>query len=103
MNIIRDIPFVYHKQSPHELVFGQVLNISHFKKIGSVVYILISSPQKIKMESQRRLGVYVGFDSSYFISYLEPLTGDIFTARYVDCHFDESVFPSLRRIMFCTS
>ena len=27
--------------------------------------------------------------------YLEPLTGDVFTARFVDCHFNESVFPSL--------
>ncbi|XP_074373665.1 uncharacterized protein LOC141714014 [Apium graveolens] len=26
---------------------------------------------------------------------LEPLTGDVFTARYADCHFDESIFPTL--------
>ena len=27
--------------------------------------------------------------------YLEPLTGDLFTAPFTDCHFDETVFPSL--------
>jgi hypothetical protein len=27
--------------------------------------------------------------------YLEPLTGDIFKARFEDCHFDENIFPSL--------
>ena len=30
------------------------------------------------------------------IRYLEPLTGDLFTARFPDCPFDETFFPSLR-------
>ena len=47
------------------------------------------------MGLQRRLGIYVGFDSPSIIIYLEPFTGDIFTARFADCHFNESVFPSL--------
>ena len=47
------------------------------------------------MGPQRRLGVYVGFDSPSIIKYLEPLTDDVFTARFADCHFNESVFPSL--------
>ncbi|XP_026416591.1 uncharacterized protein LOC113312031 [Papaver somniferum] len=47
------------------------------------------------MGPQRRLGFYVGFDSSSVIRFLEPLTGDIFKARFADCHFDESNFPSL--------
>ena len=37
----------------------------------------------------------MGFDSPSIIRYLEPLTGDMFTARFADCHFDETVFPSL--------
>ncbi|KAM2757165.1 hypothetical protein PS2_018946 [Malus domestica] len=45
--------------------------------------------------SLRRLGIYVGFDSPSIIRYLEPLTGDMFTTRFTDCHFDEIVFPSL--------
>jgi len=47
------------------------------------------------MGPQRRLGIYIGFDSPSIIRYLEPLTGDIFKARFEDCHFDENIFPSL--------
>ena len=47
------------------------------------------------MGPQRRLGIYVGFDSPSIIRYLEPLTSDLFKARFNDCHFNESVFPPL--------
>ena len=40
-------------------------------------------------------GIYVGFHSTSIIQYLEPLTGNLFTARFANCHFDESVFPPL--------
>ncbi|WOH01979.1 hypothetical protein DCAR_0521366 [Daucus carota subsp. sativus] len=94
-SIIRIRPSVYHKQSPQELVHGQVPNISHLKVFGCAVYVPISPPQRTKMGPQRRIGIYVGFDSPSIIRYLEPLTGDVFTARYADCHFDESMFPTL--------
>ena len=29
------------------------------------------------------------------IRFLKPLTGDHFTASFADCHFDETIFPSL--------
>ena len=45
------------------------------------------------MGPQRRLGIYVGFESPSIIKYLEPLMGDIFTARFAACQFDELVFP----------
>lgn len=44
------------------------------------------------MEPQRRMGIYVGYESQSIIKYLEPTTGDLFTARFANCHFDESVF-----------
>ena len=47
------------------------------------------------MGPQCRLGIYVGFLSASIIHYLEPLTGNLFTAHFADCHFDESVFPPL--------
>ncbi|XP_074355978.1 uncharacterized protein LOC141695644 [Apium graveolens] len=94
-NIIRIRPSAYHKQSSQELVLGEVPNISHLKVFGCAVYVPISPPQRTKMGPQRRIGIYVGFDSPSIIRYLEPLTGDIFTARYVDSHFDESMFPKL--------
>ena len=52
-------------------------------------------PQRTKMGPQRGLGIYVGFDSPFIIRYLEPLTRDVFTVRFADCHFKESVFPPL--------
>ena len=38
-----------------------------------------------------------GFGGFFFsiIRYLEPLIGDVFTARLADCQFDETVFPPL--------
>ena len=27
--------------------------------------------------------------------YLEPQTGDVFTTRFADCHFNEEDFPAL--------
>ncbi|XP_018460962.1 uncharacterized protein LOC108831968 [Raphanus sativus] len=48
------------------------------------------------MGPQRRLGIYVGYTSPSIIRYLEPVTGDMFTARFPDCHFNEDEFPALR-------
>ena len=55
----------------------------------------IAPPQRTKMGPQRRLGIYVGYNSPSIIRFLEPLTGDLFTAKFMDCHFDETQFPSL--------
>ena len=41
------------------------------------------------------MGIYVGYESLSIIKYLEPQTEDIFTSRFADCHFDETVFPAL--------
>ena len=56
----------------------------------------IAPPQKTKMGPQRRLGIYVGYNSSSIIRYLECLTDDLFIAKFADCHFDEKNFPSMR-------
>jgi hypothetical protein len=42
-----------------------------------------------------KLGIYVGYQSLSIIKYLEPLIGDLFTARYADCIFDEDHFSAL--------
>ena len=47
------------------------------------------------MGPQRRLRIYVGYESPSIIKYLEPSTGDLFMTRFADCHFDESIFPTL--------
>ena len=59
------------------------------------MYVPIPPPQRAKMGPQRRLGIYVGYESPSMIKYLEPTTRDLFTARFVDCHFNESNFPIL--------
>ena len=47
------------------------------------------------MGPQRRLVIYIGFESPSIIRYLEPLTGDMFTNRFTDCRFDETLFSKL--------
>ena len=41
------------------------------------------------------MGIYVGYDSLSIIRYLEPLTCNLFTSRFANCHFYETVFQSL--------
>jgi len=94
-SLIRIRPTNYHKFSPLQLVLGQEPNLSHLRIFGCAVYVPIAPPQRTKMGPQRRVGIYVGYESPSIIKYLEPLTGDLFTARFADCHFDESVFPAL--------
>ena len=55
----------------------------------------MAPPQRSELGPQRRLDIYVGFNSPSIIGYLEPVIGDVFTARFADCHFDENVFPPL--------
>ena len=47
------------------------------------------------MGPQRRLGIYVGFDSLFVIKYLESLTYNVFTTYFANCHFTDSVFSTL--------
>ncbi len=41
------------------------------------------------------MGIYVQYLSSSIIEYLEPLTGNLLTARYADCIFNEEHFLAL--------
>ena len=88
-------PTAYHDSSPLELVRGDPPRISHLRKFGCAVYIPISPPQRTSMGPHRKLGIYVGYQSPSIIKYLEPLTGDLFTARFADCIFNEEHFPAL--------
>ncbi|KAJ0458101.1 putative RNA-directed DNA polymerase [Helianthus annuus] len=93
--LIRLRPTADHEYSPLQLVSGREPNLSHLKIFGCAVYVPISPPQRTIMGPQRRLGIYIGFNSPSIIKYLEPLTGDMFTARFADCEFNETVFPVL--------
>ena len=77
------------------MTFGQEPNISHLRIFGCAIYVPIAPHQCTKMGPQRRLRIYVGFETPSIIRYLEPLTGDVFTARFADCQFNEVVFLTL--------
>ena len=94
-SLIRIRPTSYHEDSPSQLVLGKQPNISHLRVFCCAFHVPIASTQRTKMGPQRTLGIYVGFDSLSIIRYLEPLTGDVFRARFADCHFNETVFPPL--------
>lgn len=48
-----------------------------------------------KMSLQKRLVIFIGYESPSIIKYLKPLTEDLYMARYVDCHFNESIYTIL--------
>ena len=88
-------PTTYHEYSFSQLVLGKQPNIYHLQIFGCVVYVLITPTQRIKIGLQRRLEIYVDFDSPFIIIYIEPLIEDVFIAHFMDCYFNENVFPSL--------
>ena len=83
------------KETPYELLNGTAPSVTHLRTFGCAVYIPIPPPNITKMGPRRRLGIYIGFDSASKIRYLDPTTGSLYFARFEDCIFDESVFPTL--------
>jgi hypothetical protein len=94
-DLIQLRPTAYHTTFPLQLVHGNPPSISHLRKFGCATYVPISPPQRTTMGPHRKLGIYMGYQSPSIIKYLEPLTGDLFTARYADCIFSEDHFPAL--------
>ena len=94
-SLVQIRPTTYQKYSTLQLAFGHPPNVLHFRIFCCAVYVPTAPPQRTKMGPQRRLEIYVGVDSPSIFRYLEPLTDDIFKARFEDCHFDENIFPSL--------
>jgi hypothetical protein len=72
--LIRIRPTSYHASSPLQLVHGKEPNISHLRTFGCPVYVPIAPPKRTKMGPQRRLGIYVGYESPSIIKYLKPST-----------------------------
>ena len=94
-NLIRFRPTVNQDLSPLHLTSSYQPNISHLCVFCCGVYVLIAPTHRTKMGHQRHLGIYVSFQSSSIIKYLESLIGEVFSARFADCHFDEKIFPPL--------
>ena len=81
--------------SPLQLVLGYQPNISHLRVFGCAVYVPLAPTHRTKLGPQRRLSIYVGFQSSSIVNYIELLTGEVFSARFADFHFNENVFLPL--------
>lgn len=79
------------------MVTGYGSDVSQLRIFSCVVCVPIAPPHRTKMGLHRRLPIYVGYEFATIVRYIESLTCDLFTARFVDCHFDEAVFPSLGR------
>jgi hypothetical protein len=76
-------------------VIGYETNISHLHIFECAIYVPITLLQRTKMGPKRQMCTYVRFESSTIILYVELLIGNLFTSRFADCYFDETVFPSL--------
>ena len=94
-NLFHFRPTTNQDLSPLHPTLGYQPNSSHLRVFSCGVYVLIAPTHRNKMGPQRRLDIYVGFQSSSIIKYLKPLTGEVFTTRFANCHFDENVFLPL--------
>ena len=94
-HLIRLRPIANHDLSPLQLAKGYQPNISHLRIFSCAVYVPIAPTHRPKLGPQHRLGIYVDFQSTYIINYIESLTGEVFTTRFTNCHFDENIFPPL--------
>ena len=93
MNLICFRPIANQALLPLHLTLGYQPNISHLRGFGCGVYVPITPTHRTKISPQRRLSIYVGFQSSIIIKYLKPLTCEVFTSRFANCHFDENFLP----------
>jgi hypothetical protein len=82
-------------ESPHQLLNGEKPSVKHLRIFGCGVYTPIPNPKRSKLGIQQSLGIYVGYESPSIVKYLEPSTGKMFRARFLDCVFDETSFPKV--------
>ena len=96
MNIFNFFWSRFSKIIIHLTVSNQIHNLSKTKiTIHGNNKFKVLHTHRTKLGPQRRLDIYVGFQSSSIINYIEPLTSEVFTARFAYCHFNEDVFLPL--------
>ena len=93
--LLRYRPTLLNDFSPLELLSGQKPDVSHFRVFGCQVWVPIVEPKRITISHYRIENVYVGFDSPNVIRYLIPSIGVLHKARFQNCKFDETTFPSV--------
>ncbi|KAM2133213.1 hypothetical protein ACFX1R_003338 [Malus domestica] len=92
--LVRLRPTATQPHSLLQLVTGYEPDVLHLRVFGCAIYVPIAPSLSTKMGHQRKMGIYVGYDSPSIVRYLKPLTEDLFTTRFADCHFDETIFSS---------
>ncbi|KAI3470750.1 hypothetical protein Pfo_027413 [Paulownia fortunei] len=83
-----------------QLTLGFEPDISHLRTFDCAVQMPIPPPQRTKMGLQCRPSIYVGFDSPSIIQYLEPMTGDLFTAWFADYPHTSECENEVNRIIY---
>ena len=63
VNLIRLRPIANQDLSPLQFVLGYQPNISHLYVFGCAIYVPLAPTHRTKLGPQRRLGIYVGFQS----------------------------------------
>ena len=86
--LLRYRPTLLNDYSPLELLFGQTLDISHFRVFGCQVWVPTVEPKQTTISKHREEGVYIGFDSLSIIRYLTPSTCILHKVRFQNCKFD---------------
>ena len=94
-NFIHLRPTANQDLSLLQLVIAYQSNTSHLHVFGCTVYVPLAPTHRTKLGPQRRLDIYVGFQSSSIINYIESLTCEVFIARFADYYFNDDVFPLL--------
>lgn len=101
---VRDMLFYMHQHlyaSGQQVIISSPLydwvlvtepNISHIRIFECAAYVLIVPPKRTKMG---RLGIYVWHEFPSITKFFEPMIGDVFTRRFIDYHFDETIFSTL--------
>lgn len=78
--------------SSEQLLLGRPPSISHLRKFGCTIYVPVHHAKA--MEPRRSKGIYIGFTSPSVCKVLS-IEGQVYTARFADCIFDEFEFPAL--------
>ena len=90
--INRTSTLLLHDKSPYQMVYNEIPNLSHIKKIGCLDFSTTSSVQRIKLSSRARKCVFLGYKygvKSFTLFYMNRK--NIFVTR--DVIFYENHFP----------
>ena len=93
--LLRYRPTLLNSQSSLELVSGSIPNVRHLRIFGCQVWVPAPEPRMRTISAHRLEGIYIGCDSPSIIRYLETRTGVIHKARFENCRFIETIFPTL--------